>query len=72
MTTEHIPVFPKEKKWQCTCGFINDFVTYTCISCGKTHTLSTYVNPCDKCGLCADKTKTKINCDWLVRENVRY
>jgi hypothetical protein len=71
MATEHVPVFPNQK-WQCTCGMINDYITYTCIKCGSINSLSTYINPCDSCGLCKDKLKTKFNCDFLVRDNVRY
>ena len=72
MTTEHIPVFPRQEKWQCSCGFINDFITYTCINCGKTHVLSTYLNPCDRCRLCGKKSELPQCCDWMVHNNVRY
>ena len=69
MSTEHAPIFPRKEKWQCSCGMVNDFITYTCINCGKTHTLSTYINPCDKCGLCK---KDDLVIDWKVRDLVRY
>jgi hypothetical protein len=72
MVTEHTPVFPKKEKWQCSCGMINDFISYVCAKCGKSEILSTYSNPCDRCGLCGDKLKTRINCDFLVRDDVRY
>ena len=71
MSTEHAPIFPRKEKWQCSCGMINDFITYTCISCGKTHVLSTYIDPCDECGLC--KKLKDGQTDWLVRNDlVRY
>ena len=70
--TEHTPVYPKIEKWQCSCGMVNDHVTYTCVKCGKTQIMSSYSDPCDRCGLCGKKLETKINCDWLVRDNVRY
>ena len=69
MVTEHIPVFPKKEKWQCSCGMINDYITYTCISCGKTHVLSAYVSPCNECGLCR---KGDLVIDWSVKDSVRY
>ena len=50
--TEHTPVFPKKEKWHCSCGMVNDYISYVCIQCGKTHMLSIYADPCDSCGLC--------------------
>ena len=72
MATEHTPVFPGKTQWPCTCGMINDYHFQSCIQCGKQHIVVLYSNPCDRCGLCGDRTKTKINCDFLVRDNVAY
>ena len=69
--TEHIPVYPQQdEKWQCSCGMVNDFITYTCIKCGAINQLSTYIDPCDSCGLC--KRIQEVKADWLVRDLVRY
>ena len=68
--TEHTPVYPKIEKWQGSCGMVNDHVTYTCVKCGKTQVLSTYIDPCDECGLC--KRLKDAQADWLVRDLVRY
>lgn len=54
MVTEHEPVFPVE--WICSCGMLNDFITYTCVQCGKVQNLG-YIDPCDDCALCKDKFK---------------
>lgn len=67
--TEHTPVYPKIEKWQCSCGMVNDYVTYTCVKCGKTQVMAIYSDPCDRCGLCK---KPGVQIDWLVRDNVLY
>lgn len=68
--TEHTPVFPRKEKWQCSCGMINDYISYVCIQCGKTHMLSTYVDPCDNCRLCK-KSDSEVF-DFLSIDVERY
>lgn len=65
--TEYDPVFPTKEKWTCPCGVVNEYVTYTCVSCGKAQE---YVNPCDDCNFC--KQPKEIQIDWKVRDLVRY
>lgn len=69
MSTEHKPVFPRKEFWKCSCGHVNFYETYTCIQCGKSETMVTYSDPCDRCCLCKEK---KVEIDWLVRDTVRY
>lgn len=72
MVTEHDPVYPKSVSYRCVfCGGDINNKTRICLKCGN-NALSTYISPCDSCGLCKDKFKTKFNCDFLVRDNVRY
>ena len=72
MVTEHLPVYPQQnEKWQCSCGMVNDYITYACIKCGSINQLSTYIDPCDSCGLCK-KINSGENFDFLVRDLVRY
>ena len=72
MSTEHTSTYPKKIVWKCSCGHNNLFSDLICSSCGKTEIMSNYSNPCDRCGLCGEKVKTTITCDWLVRNIVRY
>lgn len=72
MVTEHNPIYPNFVTYKCIfCGEMINSKTKVCSKCGN-NVLSAYIDPCDRCGLCGDKMKTKINCDFLVRDDVRY